>query len=196
MPAPQFSVDDYTSALQALLPRGRAWPRDTDAVQTQAIRGMAEAFERSGARGSQLLVESFPSTAYELLGEWESTLGLPGIYGTSPTETGDRQAQVVSALTDTGGQSVAYFVQLAARLGYTITITQFRPYRVGDPVGGPIYGVAWAFAWQVNAASNTVDDSSVESSVEDVLATWSNVALQSIFEKFKPAHTVPIFSFS
>jgi uncharacterized protein YmfQ (DUF2313 family) len=196
MPAPLYQVSDYVLALQALLPRGRAWPRDSDATITSVVQGLAPTYQRSNQRANDLLVQAFPSTAYELLGEWESTLGLPNKYNPAANTAAARQAQVVAALTDTGGQSVAYFIGLAARLGHTITITQFRPYRVSDPVNGPIRGVAWAYAWQINVPMSEITDSTVEDDVEATLATWDNAALLAVVDHYKPAHTAPFFVYS
>jgi uncharacterized protein YmfQ (DUF2313 family) len=195
MPAPLFSAADYVAAFQSLLPRGRAWPRDSDATITQLLQGLAKIYERSNGGANQLLVDAFPATAYQLLGEWESTLGLPSRYSAAPTTTGERQSQVVAALTDTGGQSVAYFVGLAAKLGYAITITHFKPYSVRAPVNAPIYGKAWAHAWQINVSLNTVLGLSVESTVDESIAVWDNTALVAAINRYKPSHTIPILSY-
>lgn len=195
MTAPLFRAADYVSAMQALLPRGRAWPRDADATQTKTLNGLAVTYERNNARANQLLVDAFPATAYELLGEWESALGLPGIFGATPISIQDRQAKVVAALTDTGGQSVAYFTGLAATLGYPITITHFKPFSVRSTVNLPIYGQQWAHAWQVNAPSINAMDFDVESSVEDSIEVWDNSTLEAVFKRYAPGHTVVIFSY-
>jgi len=195
MAAPQFSLGDYVAAIQSLMPRGRAWPRDADATITSVIGGLAQTFERSNGSAAQLLVDAFPATAYELLGEWESTLGLPSRFAAAPTAVADRQAQVVAALTDTGGQSVAYFMELAAKLGYQISITHFKPFSVREPVSKPIYGKAWAHAWQINVSLNTVLDINVESSVDETLAFWDNTALLAAIDRYKPAHSIPIISY-
>lgn len=196
MAAPSFRAADYVAAIQSLLPRGRAWPRDPDAAQTKVLNGLAPAFERSNARANQLLVDAFPATAYELLGEWESALGLPGIYGVAPTTTIARQNQVVAALTDTGGQSIAYFVGLAVKLGYTITVTQFSRYTVRCPVNMPIYGQQWAHAWQVNAALINLVEFNVNSDVNEALANWDNSTLEAVFRRYAPAHTVVLFVYT
>lgn len=91
MAAPFFSSADYLAALQALLPRGRVWPRESDATQTKALSGLAGVYERQNARSNNLLSDAFPITAYELLPEWESTLALPDpILGRDTTIQGRR----------------------------------------------------------------------------------------------------------
>lgn len=195
MPAPAYGAPDYVAALQALLPRGRAWPRDLDATITGALQGIAPIYADSNARANALLVDAFPATAYELLGEWESALGLPNLYGLPASTDDERRANVVAALTDTGGQSVAYFVALAATLGYTITIDVFKRFTVRSRVNFPIYGHVWCHTWRVNATATNQADLDVNSDVNAALKSWSNVALNGAFEKYKPAHTVVIIKY-
>lgn len=198
MPIPDWTVDDHLSAAQALLPRGRAWPRDPSSVQAQTLRTLVATFKRLTDRGAYLLTDAFPSTADELLPEWEASLGLPDpCAGESPT-IALRQAQVTARFTAGGGQSIAYFVNFAKTLGYTITIDQFSPFRVGiSTVGTPLYGEAWAFAWQVNAPQFSISYFSVSiSAVGEPLATWGNTVLQCELRRLAPAHTTVIFNYT
>ncbi|KWT89364.1 MULTISPECIES: putative phage tail protein [unclassified Variovorax] len=198
MGAPFFSAADYLAALQALLPRGRVWPRDADAVQTKALIGLAPTYERQNARSNQLLIDAFPASTIELLPEWEETLGLPDpCAGPSPTIAA-RRAQVVARITSLGGQSVPYFIAYALALGYVITITEFIPARVGIArAGDPLRGVDWAHAWQVNASLHTVVRARVGiSQAGEPLAYWNNTVLECELREVMPAHTVLIFSYT
>ena len=108
MLAPNLTSADYLRAFQALMPRGRVWPRDQDAIQTQVLSGLTQIYSRQTGRSNYLLADSFPGTTYELLPEWESTLGLPDpCAGESPTVQ-QRRAQVVARLASGGGQSGLY----------------------------------------------------------------------------------------
>ncbi|MFM0135106.1 YmfQ family protein [Caballeronia grimmiae] len=197
MLAPNFKAADFLAAMQALLPRGRVWPRDPDAVQTKTIAGLAPCYERQTARANYLLVDAFPATTYELLPEWESTLGLPDPCAGPAASVPQRRAQVVARFTSIGGASITQLVAFAASLGYAITVTQFAPARVGQSrVGQPLCGVAWAFAWQINAPLNTVVRSSVGTAAAgDPLAAWGNAVLECELRSVMPAHTIPIFSY-
>jgi uncharacterized protein YmfQ (DUF2313 family) len=197
MAAPFYTAADYLSALQALMPRGRVWPRDSDATQTKALSGLTPTYARQNVAANNLLIDAFPSTTFQLLPEWEETLGLPDpCAGASPTLQG-RRSQVVARFTGIGGQSAAYMIAYAASLGYSITITQFVPARVGQSrVGQPLNGEAWAHAWRVNSALNTVVRSRVGSSVAgDPLASWGNNVLECELKEIAPAHTTLIFSY-
>lgn len=72
-----FTTDDYRQALQALIPTGRAWPRDPDTVQYAVLRSLAASYQRSDSDALSILSGAFPKTATVMLPEWEEALGLP-----------------------------------------------------------------------------------------------------------------------
>lgn len=198
MLAPLLTALDYARALRALLPYGRVWPRDEDTGQFAFFKGLGPTYERLTARANNLLVDSFPLTTIELLPEWEATLGLPDpCAGPSPTIEA-RRAQVIARFTAAGGQSQAWFISFAGKLGYTISITNYSPFRVGfNTVGQPLYGQDWAYAWTINAPLNTVRYFRAgNSAVGEPLAYWTNVVLECELNSVKPAHMVLLFSYS
>lgn len=198
MAEPVFTQTDFLHALQALLPRGRAWPRDSDAIQAQTLSGLASEFANVANRGSALIVDAFPASTEELLPEWEDALGLPDpCAGPAPT-IADRRAQVVARFASGAGQSVPYFINLAMLLGYTITIIEYAPFRFGiNHFGDPMCGVAWANAWTVR--NPTITPSFFQfglSAFGDFFADWGNTVLQCEFARLKPAHTTVNFQYS
>ncbi|VVE13136.1 phage tail protein [Pandoraea capi] len=198
MAVPSLTTDDFLRAFQGLLPRGAVWPRDPDALQTRVFRGMCGVYAQNTARANNLLIDAFPGTTFELLPEWEATLGLPDTCaGASPTVEA-RRAQVVARLAAVGGQSVAYFTQLAANLGYAITIDQFAPFRFGQSTFGSQFGRDdWLFAWRVNAPSYSIRYFSFGvSSFGEPFASWGNNVLQCEILAYAPAHTIPLFNYS
>ncbi|QKQ48480.1 MULTISPECIES: YmfQ family protein [Achromobacter] len=187
---------DFLRAFMSLLPRGRVWSRDVSSVQSRALLGLVTIYEDSTARANQLLVDAFPGSTYELLPEWELTLGLPDpCAGPAPTIQA-RRAQVVARLTATGGQSIPYFTGLAKSLGYEVTVTQFMPSRFGKRFGTPFGGVDWAHAWQINAPTFTVNRLRFGDSFGSPFSYWTNSVLQCELQSVKPAHTVLNFSYS
>lgn len=194
--APNFSASDFLQAFLKLLPRGRVWSRDPSSVQNQALLGLNSIYATGTSRANQLLVDAFPGSTYELLPEWESTLGLPDPCAGEQPSIQARRAQVVARLTATGGQSIAYFTAMAANLGYSITINQFMPSRFGKRFGTPFGGEAWAHAWQVNAPVNTVQKAVFGGSFGPPFAYWSNNVLQCELLAAAPAQSVLNFSYS
>src|SRR5476651_1511590 len=180
MPKPVFTDADYTQALTNLLPPGKAWNRDPDSVQAQAISCYAPSFRRSSDDALALLVDAFPATAVNLLPEWESTLGLPDpCAGVAPTLQA-RRAQVVARFAGSGGMSISDFEAYAASLGYTITIKQYAPFRAGqNTCGQPLGGLDWFYTWSVQVQANTVTPFRVGSSMlGEPLASWGNSVLE------------------
>lgn len=193
-----YSLADYKAALLALLPSGRLWPKEEGAVQTQAVQGLAAGFNRLDARSQYLLRDAFPPTAVELLPDWEATLGLPDpCAGPLPT-LAQRQQQVVARFASSGGQSVPYFINFAAQLGFTITITEFAPASFGHATfGSGMYGADWIHAWQVNAPANTTTLSRYGDAVfGDPYSATGNAVLECELNARKPADTILLFAYT
>lgn len=190
--APPFSADDFTSALKALLPRGRVWPKDIDSNLTKFLAGLAPTFSRNSNAASNLLGDAFPSTALELLPEWEESVGLPDpCAGESPTLQ-DRRGQVVARFAGTGGQSANYYTQYAANLGYQITIKTYAPLRCGQSrVGSPLGSQDWMFAWTASIPATAITSFRTGlSAVGEPLRSWGSGVLQCELEAIAPAHTI------
>lgn len=156
MSDPRYSADDYAGALRQLLPRGRVWNNDPASVQGELIAAVGAQFARVDATGSELLELARPGDNLDLLEEWEETLGLPDpCAGSSPT-VDQRAAAVRARFMSGGGQSRDRYIAFAAALGFTITITNFQPFRVGrSTVGNPLASDAWTFVWGVTVTANT-----------------------------------------
>ena len=191
-----FSASDFLNAFLALLPRGRVWPRDPDSAQVQTLLGLNAIYATNAARAQQLLVDAFPGSTYELLPEWEATLGLPDpCAGISPTVQA-RQAQVVSRLSSVGGQSIPYFIGVAAKLGYAVTVSQYVPSRFGASFGKRFGGADWAHAWQINAPTFSVNLNRFGGGFGAPFSWWNNNVLQCELAALAPAHTILNFSYS
>lgn len=193
-----FSVEDYLGALQALMPRGRVWPRDHDATQSKLLRALVQVYERSDGRSRELLVDGFPGTAIELLPEWESTLGLPDSCGGAPGSIAERQARLVLKLQEPGGMSKGYFLSLAAVLGYLdVTITEFGPTNCEMNCESAVMGEQFRFLWTVNLPHQG-DNHSVfraDGRCNERIDRYSFGALECQLMRLKPAHTQVIFTY-
>ncbi|MGF6549301.1 YmfQ family protein [Paraburkholderia youngii] len=197
MAAPNYQASDFAAAIHALMPRGLVWPRDPTAVQAQVINGLAPTWVRHTQANNQLLVDAFPATAVELLPEWESTLGLPDpCAGSSPTLQG-RQQQVVARLTNSGGQSVPYFIEYARTLGYTVSVAEYTPFRMGQQaMGDQLGGPDWAYTWSINAPLASLTSFRMgQSAMGEPLESWNNAVLECELSEIKPAHTVLLFTY-
>jgi uncharacterized protein YmfQ (DUF2313 family) len=195
----KFSTDEYTSALQALMPVGLVWPRDTDSVQTQVLAAMAAEFTESDTDALSLLTGAFPSTATIMLQEWEYALGLPDDCAIGETDSiALRQKAVTTKLTATGGQSVAYFIAQAAALGYTVTITQYRRAMAGmSGAGAALNGDEWPFVMLVTAPETTITYAMAGANYAgDPLRSWGNKLLECRLSSMAPSHTIMNFAYT
>lgn len=148
---------------------------------------------------NQVLEEADPNTATVLFTDWERVYGLPesciaalGIVQSSQ----ERRAALVAKENFVGGQSRAFFIGLAAYLGYAITITEYAPHTTEHDSEQPIIDDPWRFVWQVNAALDTMRDKTSEDDTEMATAVWGNALLECVISQFKPAHTHVIFAYS
>ncbi len=193
---PVYTAADFGEALLRLLPTGRAWPRDTDAVLGQAVRLQGAPYARMHARANYLLTDAFPATAVELLPEWEATLGLPDPCAGPDQTLARRQAHVVARLTQQDGPSVPSLVAYAATLGYAIKVDEFTPRRFGQPFGGRYYGLDWAHTWRIDAPAVVVTPRRFGGRFGERYATWSGSVLECEMARIKPAHTILLFSYA
>lgn len=193
-----MSAEAYRAQLQALLPSGAAWPRESNTVLARFLATLAEELARVDVRAEQLVDEADPRTTAELLADWERVAGLPDSCVMAAQTMQERRDALVAKLTNLGGQSRQFFIDLAARLGYSITITEFYPFQVGSSaVGDALNGDAWALAWRVNAPTTTVREFRVGgSAVGDALRSWGNEPLECAITSLKPAHTHVQFGYS
>ncbi len=189
------TAEHYLRQLQALLPQGAAWNREDDATLTQYLHAMAEEFARIDGRVDRLLEELDPRTVLEMLDDWERAYGLPDPCTDTADTLVERRNVLHEKVTRIGSQSRQYYIDIAARAGYEITITEFDPFTVDDTVNDAIYGVLWQFAWQVNAPAETVTDFIVQSGVNEPLRDWGNEILECLITRLKPAHTYVQFAY-
>lgn len=199
MPAPRPDHDAMVAAGQALLPRGAAWPRDPGSVLTLSMRGLLRPLSTLHQAAADLLdAEAFPPASYALLPDWEAAFGLPDGC-TGPLDGLERRRAALTArITAQGGQSRAYFVALAAAMGFTVTIREFRPSRMGSMrMGERFAGVEWNFVWAIQAPSTTVRPFRMGAgTMGERFRSWGNAELECRITALKPAHTHVLFQYS
>ena len=139
-------------------------------------------------RSEQLLREVFPDTSAELLADWERICNLfPG--NDDPIQ--ERETKVVEKFRARGGLSVAYFMAMADRMGYDITLEELAP-------NVESYGPESVFIWRI-----TVNDSPAiyfragQSGAGERLCWLADItSLEGFLTELKPAHTQVIFAYA
>lgn len=186
----------YQSLLMALLPQGAAWPRDPDTTLSRVLLALADGLARAQARTDNLVIEADPRMTLELLPDWERAFGLPDPCAGAGTLQ-ERRAWLVLRMTMIGGQSRAFFIGLAALLGYTITIREHQPFQAGrSHAGDPCENEPWRFVWEVHETH--VAEwffRAGQSAAGDPLVDRPTGILECLFTRLKPAHTNVIFTY-
>lgn len=196
MPLPVATATDYLWQFQRLLPRGRIWQRGWGTLQPEHLLTLMPTWARLHTRAGEVISETFPCTvSADMLPEWEATLGLPDC---EPLDTiQQRQAAVCAKFAMQGGQSIDFFIDLAAAHGYTIAIETYSAFRVDlNSAEDPLYDAAWDYAWNVVSALDTyVYFEADRSHAEEPLVAWGNEQLECLIRTYAPAHTIPMFEY-
>jgi uncharacterized protein YmfQ (DUF2313 family) len=193
-----LGADDYHRVAVDLLPTGMAWPRDPDAVVVRAWAGPAAGLARHHARVMDLLaVEADPRSTLLLLPDWERNTGLPDEC-TGPAETLEgRRLRLVQQLTARGGQSPAFFIALAAGLGFEgCTITEFRPFTCSSRCTDGLDTDPWRFTWRLNVPIDAgIRGFTARSACTESIRTWGAAVLECVIRRITPAHTNVLFGY-
>lgn len=217
--APRTAAD-YAHALLAKLPLGEVWPRAVGTLIHSTITALAGVVGRWAARcGKFALLEAFPPWSIDMLMDWERVLGLPDpcLPPGNPTIS-ERQAAVAEKLARRPGrQDPAYFIWLATKLGYTITITEYIPaqcamtpcgaYQKENADGNLIVRGAGCgtpyirFVWRVTVTGPRLTWFSVghfggRAGQDPHLRIRRADDLECLLQKLKPAHTKLIFAYT
>ncbi len=186
----------YLKMLLALLPEGLAWPKENGSNLNALMDGLAQEFARVDSKAKGLLREiTDPRVANDMLDSWETMLGLPDECTAADETFEQRKNAAYSKLTSSGSINRQFYIDLAASLGFEITITEFRPFRAGrSRAGDPLSNGLWIFVWRVNAPSNTISYFRAGSGLAgEPLAVWGNDTLECVIAKRKPAGTGVFF---
>ena len=190
---------DFLAQVAKVPPEGRAWPRDPDTVQRQVWNAIGDAAWSLHAKAVQFLEqEANPGRAVELLRDWEIDYGLPDPCTPLNPTVGQRQAAVLAKIASQGGQSIAYYTAIAAALGYTITITEYRPLRLGFSIfGSGLMSPGWESVWDVNAPTISAKYFRFGiSAFGEPFWTVDNTELECRIRALAPARTIIRFKYS
>jgi uncharacterized protein YmfQ (DUF2313 family) len=106
----------YSRQIKQLFPQGKLWNFESTSVLSKLILAIAAELARIDARGDDLVDEWDPRTTGELIGEWETMLGLE----TDSTDLDIRRLAATGAFIAQGGCTEDYFSQVSSGLGFHI----------------------------------------------------------------------------
>lgn len=178
----------YRDMVAEVLPRGPIWALENPGVEGMA-GGLGVEAVRFHRRLYDLMLEAYPATADELLAEWEEVFGLP-LCDSLPTGTAARQSALAARVAAQGGQSRAYYIDLAWTVltpaGYDrttdpnlVTIEEKpygTPFRVSiNRVGDRLNGIGTTAMWVLHLPVGTPADAAA--------------IIECLIDHYKPAHT-------
>ncbi|TFW71409.1 hypothetical protein C3Y98_04705 [Methylotenera oryzisoli] len=192
-----LTAESYLQQLQALLPQGPAWPREEGALNTKLLDAWSAELARVDARIEALINEADPRVTSELLADWEALAGLPDPCVTVDQTVDQRRLALVSKLTNLGGQSRQYFINLATSMGYAdATIDEYKPMNCNDNCNDALYSDNDRFYWTMNLPSDGgIFIANCQSPCDSPLQSWGDEAIECRINKYKPAHTTVIFAY-
>lgn len=160
------------------------------------------------ADAADLKNEFFPDTCTldGLLEDWERLLGIPDdCAGLADTEA-ERVAAVMAKWTEKRKISEASLVEVAAKLGYTITITKYTVRRYGEAMtGGEYIGKEWANTLTLNVPAegsnindelNELIEDEAEEEVRAEVCLEGVEALECAILRRRPAHNYVVFNYT
>jgi len=190
-----MNADAYKELLLSLLPTGTAWPRDAGSMLRALVVPPSQELARVDALLALLEDELDPNTTDIALPDWEETYGLPDACGGADQSFDGRRERVIQKVTTKGGQSIPFFVGLAAALGYEVTITEFLPFSCESDCEDILYTEDWAYAFRVNAPEVTIREATVDMSCEDPLRSWGNEVLECALRRRTHSHSIIQFGY-
>ncbi len=212
-----FSVEDYKQQLKTLLPTGHLWTLLKDSVLfDKLLEAAAAEYARINGRSDLLVNETDPRSVLELLTEYESFAGLPDACIGAQDTLSQRRDLLQFKLTNLGGQSRQFYIDLSTKLGFSISIYEYKQHTVGMAVNHAVNGEDWNYVWQVDQllsgldtltvsepieelaswdVNSNIESKTVMSGVNEPLATWGKDVIECIIRRLKPAHTHVIFTY-
>ncbi len=189
------SVDTYRAELAQLLPPGDAFANTEGSELANVLTATADELVRVDGRAQDLIREADPRTTDEMIEDWERVCGLPDDCTGGAETAEERRLLVTAKIVERGGQSISFFESLAAALDYDVEIEEYHAFRAGDDAGDPAYDDDWAHVFGVLVP----DEVTVRwfkagaARAGDPLATWGDDALECVFSRAKPAHSIALF---
>lgn len=192
------AADTVHREMLSLMPPGWIWPRGEDSQFAAILRPIAAEVADLEATAEAMLEEVDPRTAVLTIDDFERVLG-PDPCGRDPgaLALADRQQLAHQRWTGRGGQSVAYFVELAAKRGYTIEIEEVHPSVCGHAVcGDELVRTPEQFIWRVLLGeTETVIAEAGKSEAGNLLVEYRLADIECDIRRERPAHTEVIFSY-
>ena len=183
--------ETYTEQLKALLPQGRAWPRERDSVLSKLLGAEAEGLSDIDRTLTALLSDIRPATTTGLLPDWERVLGLPDDCSEEAGTLQQRRAAVLDKVAAMLCLTPQAFIDLGRTFGAVITVVE-HDQTLADAIAGlDTSDGKWRFVWWVTIDAGA--DTRYFDTLSDVNTPLVDIdritELECRLQKASPAHT-------
>ncbi len=189
--APRPELADWLAATMDLLPQGIAWPRDPSSNLGGLLGVVAGERKVRHDRALTLLErEGVPTTAVELLPDWEQALGLPDPCRPLPGSLAERWAAVADVFFESHPPTPDNMVIWALSAGWNITIREQCDFVAGVSQAGDVVGES-DHVWVVTILDQVISYFLAEQSAsEDLLFSFPDIeTLECVLRRAAPGHT-------
>ncbi|HDR9099675.1 MULTISPECIES: YmfQ family protein [Burkholderia] len=184
----------HADLLTQLLPPVSYVP--TDPILAAELKAEGAALDAALENADRLLAGITPDGAGEMVTDWERLLGVTPRSGASQQE---RIATVVAKIGETGGLSIPYFKQLAAKLGYTVDIVEPQYAQAGvSRAGDAMWVTDIIWVWQVVVSGSPIvayQARAGTAAAGDPITSFGDPVLETVFDDLKPAFTYVYFKY-
>lgn len=188
-----MTADDYYQQLKALMPKGVAWV-DEDPV----LRAVASECAVLHWRTDRLFIESIPTRAEQMLGEWEKDWGLPDPCFTD-TSISARRANLVAKVRNNSVPNRGFVLAVLKDLGYpNAELEHPQCLRAGFRAGERVYSENWHYVVIVKTNSQQVQIKPMRAGdrAGSRLYKWGDDVLNCYLKKLFQAHIKVLVAYS
>lgn len=155
------------------------------------LDGFSAELARVDARAADLIEEMDPRTTDELLEAWLALYGVPDECSPLNPNPDDERTQLLQKVTVQLSQNPAFYVALAAAIGYAGAEVAEHPEFKADQgsAGDAIHAPGWAHAFSVRTADAAAYLRAGESAAGDMLGFYAAEFLKCLVLDARPAHS-------
>lgn len=148
-------------------------------------------------QNAQIILQALVPNAGPLLEDWERVYGTPSPCSQAIGLTRNQRVDLVKAKINAGGTMTKQkVIDIAALIGYSITIFEYTDRSMGDNLGGDFGNTDWGFTWDVITQNNTIYSRSMGDDLGGYFRTWGNDLLECILKPITPAGTILRFIYN
>ncbi len=140
--------EPWLGVLQQLMPRGIAWNHGCNSQQTKLLAPLASALASTDSECASVALEMQLGSTLLLLSEYEQYFGLPECADLAPTVAARRNNLITKDKLN-GGLAIWQIEQLAADLGFEITVQEIWPHHCLRSCIAPLNAAYWRHTLKV-----------------------------------------------